>query len=164
MLARNQLNVVEAIRDFNADREPERLALKYARMRQDPFVFFRGSCHLFYQRLESVELPGDAPLGWICGDLHLENYGSYKGDNGLVYFDINDFDEAVLAPVTWDLVRLAASLRVAASSLRLAQPSADALAKALVGAYARALEAGKARWVERQTARGLIRELLDRLQ
>jgi len=158
------LNVVEAIRGFNAQREPERLALKYARMRLDPFVFYRGTCHLYYQRLASVEMPPGAPLGWICGDLHLENYGSYKGDNGLVYFDINDFDEAVLAPVTWDLVRLVASLLVASSALRLPRPSADVFARALVNAYARALEAGKARWVERQTARGLIRQLLGGLR
>jgi len=31
--------------------------------------------------------------------------GTYKGDNRLVYFDINDFDEAVLAACTFDVTR-----------------------------------------------------------
>ena len=68
-------------------------------MASDPFYFFRGTAHLFYEDLVNTEaaLPGQ-PLTWVCGDLHIENFGSYKGDNRLVYFDINDFDEANLAP------------------------------------------------------------------
>jgi hypothetical protein len=33
---------------------------------------------------------------------HIENFGSYKGDNRLVYFDIGDFDESLLGPSAWD--------------------------------------------------------------
>jgi hypothetical protein len=46
------------------------------------------------------------PLGWICGDLHLENSGSYRSANDQVYFDLNDFDEAILAQVTREVIRL----------------------------------------------------------
>ncbi|NJK53097.1 MAG: DUF2252 family protein, partial [Leptolyngbyaceae cyanobacterium SU_3_3] len=66
------------------------------------FVFLRGSCHLFYEDLPTDSRLDAAPHTWICGDLHLQNFGSYKGDDRLVYFDINDFDEAALAPCTWD--------------------------------------------------------------
>ena len=60
-------------------------------------LFLRGSAHLFHARLKrGVFKP--APVAWCCGDMHLENFGSYHGDNGLAYFDINDFDEAALAP------------------------------------------------------------------
>jgi len=62
------LDVVETIRRFNADREPERLAMKYANMRESPFVFLRGTCHLFYDRLSSVALPAGAPSAWVCGE------------------------------------------------------------------------------------------------
>ena len=91
------IDVVHSVLEFNAGRDPERLRMKYEAMRKSPFVFLRGSCHRFYERLAPGALPA-SPLGWVCGDLHLENFGSFKGDNGLVYFDINDFDESALAP------------------------------------------------------------------
>ena len=89
-------DVVKRITTFDQGREPERLAIKYALMRKDAFVFMRGTCHLFYEDLDPAALPA-SPLVWCCGDLHLENLGTYKGDNRLVYFDLNDFDEACLA-------------------------------------------------------------------
>jgi len=156
--------VVESIRSFNAGRDPERLAMKYAHLRASPFVFLRGTCHLFYDRLPHDAVLAGAPAGWLCGDAHLENFGSYKGDNRLVYFDLNDFDEAALAPVTWDLVRFLSSVLVAGDGLLAGAGKADALCKAFVDAYAGALVAGKARWIERDTANGLVRDLLGTLK
>ena len=153
--------VADRIREFNAGRDPERLALKYRAMRASPFAFLRGSCHLFYDELASASLPAGAPLVWACGDLHLENFGSYKGDNRLVYFDMNDFDEAALAPCTWDLARLLASVLVAARTLGVDEAGALRLCRGFIDAYAYALATGKARWVERETAQGMVRELLD---
>src|SRR6202023_1394426 len=103
-------------------------------------------------------------LAWLCGDLHLENFGSYKGDNRLAYFDINDFDEAALAPVSWDLVRLLTSILIGAETFGVSQSEARTLAKQFVAAYAMALAIGKARWIERETAQGMVKELLDRLR
>src|SRR6185369_2673126 len=157
-------DVTAKIMAFNAGRDPERLAMKLAKMRADPFVFLRGSCHLFYAALPDCAALARAPVTWICGDLHLENFGSYKGDNRLVYFDINDFDEAVLAPCSWDLVRFLASLRLGAASLAVNAAEADLLCRGFVAAYAAALADGKARWVERETACGLVRDLLDGLR
>ena len=154
---------VERILSFNAGRDPERLALKYKAMRASAFAFLRGSCHLFYDRLAQLALPA-APLVWACGDLHLENFGSYKGDNRLVYFDLNDFDEAALAPCTWDLARLLASVLVAARTLGVDAPGALRLCDAFNGAYGAALASGKARWVERETAQGMVKDLLDSLR
>jgi uncharacterized protein (DUF2252 family) len=163
-MAKRGHSVVERIRDFNAGRDPERLALKYRAMRATPFAFLRGTCHLFYDELGSASLPAGAPLVWACGDLHLENFGSYKGDNRLVYFDLNDFDEAALAPCTWDLARLLASVLVAARTLGIDAPEALRLCDGFINAYAGALLAGKARWVERETAQGMVKELLDSLR
>lgn len=158
------LNVAESIRNFNAGREPERLAMKYASLRTSPFVFLRGTCHLFYDRLPGDALFSKAPAGWLCGDAHLENFGSYKGDNRLVYFDLNDFDEAALAPVTWELVRFLSSILVAGDGLRATADEAAALCQVFLDAYAGALVPGKARWLERDTAEGLVQELLDTLK
>jgi uncharacterized protein (DUF2252 family) len=158
------IDVVQRIADFNSGRDPERLALKYHNMRQNPFVFLRGTCHLFYARLPDTSIFKTAPLTWNCGDLHLENFGSYKGDNRLTYFDMNDFDEAALAPLSWELVRLVTSVQVGAASLSISAVEAHALCITLIEAYAHALGCGKATWVERETSNGIIHQLLNDLR
>ena len=158
------MDIVREIQAFNAGRDPERLALKYRAMRLSPFAFLRGTCHLFYAELPRGGVFKSTPLAWVCGDLHLQNFGSYKGDNRLVYFDVNDFDEAALAPASWELVRLLTSLRVSASELGLDAAAAQALCRHVLDAYAAALALGKAYWLERETAQGPVRELLDGLR
>jgi uncharacterized protein (DUF2252 family) len=104
------------------------------------------------------------PSAWLCGDLHLENFGTYLGDNGLSYFDINDFDEAVRAPNTWDILRLATSVIVAAPVLGIKPGNVAALVEDLIATYGRELTTGKARWIERRTAEGLIGALIGNLK
>jgi len=157
-------SVVARIERFNAGRDPERLALKYRAMADNPFSFLRGTCHLFYADLPAGGMLDEAPAAWICGDLHLENFGSYKGENRLSYFDINDFDEAILAPAHWELSRFLVSVLVAAEALSLQPPQAVALCHVFLDAYAAALLDGKARWVERATASGMVEDLLSGLQ
>src|SRR6185369_18016042 len=111
----SHIDVIQRIIAYNRDRDPERLSLKYKAMRKDALAFFRGTCHLFAEDWPQKDRVNDAPDVWVCGDLHLENFGSYKGDNRLVYFDITDFDEAALAPASWDLVRFLTSLRLGAA-------------------------------------------------
>ncbi len=161
--------IADRIEVFNQGRDPDLLHLKYQKMADNAFAFLRGGCHLFYQDWHQApsEL-NQAPKTWVCGDLHLENYGSYRGDNGLTYFDINDFDESVLAPCTVDLVRLVTSLytwaKVPKSPFTTEQ--AQVLAVDYLQAYTAALKTGKAFWVERDTAQGLVKDLLykQRLQ
>jgi uncharacterized protein (DUF2252 family) len=158
-------DVTARIERFNAGREPERLALKYRAMCKSPFSFFRGTAHLFWEDLgvRRSALPG-SPLVWACGDLHLENFGSFQGNNGLSYFDLNDFDEAAIAPSSWELSRLVASVYVAAPALNFAGADANELVRLFLGAYQKALARGKARWIERDTAIGMVRTLLDRVK
>ena len=159
-----RLDVVRQILIFNAGREPERLALKYRAMRSSTFGFLRGSCHLFYDRLPRGGVFKSAPPVWVCGDLHLENFGSYKGDNRQVYFDVNDFDESALAPASWDLTRFLTSLQIGMEAAAMREATVEALCQTFVDAYASSLASGKAYWVERETAQGLVRELLDGLR
>lgn len=156
--------VFEAISRNNAGRDPERLAMKYAKMAQSPFIFLRGACHLFYDSLPDLPLFREAPLAWCCGDLHFENFGSYKGDNRLVYFDINDYDEAALAPLTWDMARLLTSIQCGADALNATQAEAMAVSRSCLDAYRSALINGKPLWVERETSVGLVNTLLTELQ
>ena len=154
------MNVVDQIKAYNAGRDPERLLLKYQKMRASPFGFLRATCHLFYDRLPTGGVFRSAPAVWICGDLHLENFGSYKGSNRLAYFDLNDFDESALAPASWDLVRMLASLQVGAASLGFKKAQARSLCGIFLQAYVAALAGGKAYWIESETSRGIIRHLL----
>jgi len=158
------MDVIAQIRSANAGRDPQRLKLKYRAMRANPFAFLRGTCGLFYDRLPRGGIFRSAPAVWICGDLHLENFGSYKGDNRLVYFDINDFDESALAPASWDLVRLLTSIRIAVDTLRISASDARSLCEDCLRAYSSALAEGKAYWIERETANGLVRALLERVR
>ena len=157
------IDVAQTLLQFNRGRDPERLAMKFARMRSSTFAFLRGSCHLFHDRLplDGAFAVDAAPHAWICGDAHLENFGCYKGDNRLAYFDLNDFDEATLAPVTWDLVRFLASVLVADETVNASKEQASRLCSAFLDAYAAVLACGKAGWVERETADGLVGLLLE---
>lgn len=150
--------------EYNAGRDPERLTRKLDAIAADPFSFFRGTNNLYAASLADAPLLHEAPRTLVCGDLHLENFGSFKGDNGLVYFDMNDFDEALAAPFTVDLVRVLSSLQVAAHSWKLADEDAHNLCRRFLDTYAAALVDGKARWVERATATGIVRDLLRALR
>ncbi|MFD1466634.1 DUF2252 family protein [Hymenobacter caeli] len=153
-------SVAEFIQRHDAGRVPELLALRYHRMQVDALAFFRGSAPLYYARFRAEPLLGASPAAWLCGDAHVENFGSFRGDNRLVYFDLNDFDEAVLGPVLWDVGRLVVSVLLAAARFGLPPAARQALAQELVAAYAAALAAGKAYQLERATARGVVQHLL----
>jgi uncharacterized protein (DUF2252 family) len=151
----------------NAGRDPELLRRKYAAMAADPVAFFRASCPLFFEDWAADADPAlrdAAPSVWLCGDLHLENFGTFKGDNRLAYFDLNDFDQAALAPATWHLARFLTGLFVATRRQGVADDEAAALCDAFLDAYTAALIDGTARWVERATARGPVRDLLGGLR
>jgi uncharacterized protein (DUF2252 family) len=154
-------SVTQRIVRYNDGRAPDLLRLKYAAMAASPFAFYRGSCQLFTDAWPARTALNDVPAIWSCGDLHFENLGCYKGDNRLVYFDLNDFDEAALLPISWDLVRFTASVLVGAPELCVGASAATALATRYLDAFQGALSWGKARWVERDTATGMARGLLD---
>ncbi|NDJ16532.1 DUF2252 domain-containing protein [Myxacorys almedinensis] len=158
-------DVVAQIQAFNKGRHPQALILKYKAMAKNAFGFLRGTCHLFYQDLPAA-LPvfQKAPLTWSCGDLHFQNFGSFRGDDRLVYFDVNDFDEALLAPCTWDISRFLTSILVGAHTLGVTDEDAQALCQCFLKTYTAALATGKASTVHGTTATGLVKDLLKHLK
>jgi uncharacterized protein (DUF2252 family) len=160
-------NICDRIQHFNLSqpRDPELLKAKYAYMRaekENPFVFFRSTCHLFYEDLPIQSWFAKAPLVWICGDLHVENFGNYRADNRQIYFDVNDFDEAVLAPCTWEIARLLTSIFVACETFSVDQALAAQLCRELLDAYTGAILGGQAHWMGIDTAPPVIADLLSR--
>ncbi len=136
------------------------LPAKYEMMTENMFRFYRGTCHLFYEDLfHAAPLP-ESPLAWICGDLHLENYGTYKGDNRLVYFDMNDFDEAILAPANHELVRMVCSIFIAFETLKIEPKQALNMAQLFLKTYSAVLARGKAIYIDPLTSRGIVRDFL----
>lgn len=103
-----------------ARRNPELLRLKVARMAEGPFAFFRGTFHLFARDViesKAGALPlfggGGAELE-LVGDIHSENFGTYKAADGAIHYDVNDFDETTTGRFDFDVCRLATSWLLAA--------------------------------------------------
>jgi uncharacterized protein (DUF2252 family) len=146
--------------NFNQPLLPEMVQLKYELMSENAFRFFRGTCHLFYEDLAAAKPLPLSPLAWVCGDLHLENFGSFRGENGLVYFDLNDFDEALLAPAAYEVVRLATSIFVAFDTLGIEPEKALKMAQLYVKSYCNTLASAKAISIDPRIAQGILCDFL----
>lgn len=149
---------------FHADRQEPTLKRKYALMAIDPFTFYRATCFLFYEDLAKNPIINRGPLAWICGDLHLENFGSYRATNGLVYFDINDFDEAQLAPALWEVLRFLCSIGLATETWNYSQQEASSLMETALSTYVDLLRAGKPYAIEREVSPPLIQDFFDKAE
>ncbi|WP_431295128.1 DUF2252 domain-containing protein [Pedobacter sp. P26] len=154
----------DKIKAFNKNRLPSIVKLKYSAMLENAFRFYRGTCHLFYERIASLKTMPKSPIGWISGDLHLENFGSYKGNNKLVYFDLNDFDEAVKAPVLWEVVRLVTSIFIAFQTLEIDGEQAMNMAALFLKSYGTTLVGGKAMDLDPRTSKGITGDFLRRAE
>ena len=104
--------VITEIEDFNAS-IPTRQD-KYCKMATSAFVFYRGTDHLYWKDLATDRrlglFGGERTKIWLQGDLHAYNFGSFDNDDDIVVYDLNDFDEVVIADYQMDLWRMATSL------------------------------------------------------
>jgi uncharacterized protein (DUF2252 family) len=117
---------------------PAAFRTKFRKMAADPFSFYRGSACLFYADVVALDDPwADERTSrvWIQGDLHAENFGTYMDGNGVLIFDVNDFDEAYLGHFTWDLQRMVASIALLGWRKALSDTDIDALVETYVRAY-----------------------------
>jgi len=104
----------ESFATYNRALPEQERQLKYQKMAVSPFSFFRGSNHLFWRDFEwdwRMNCFGNhRTRTWVNGDCHAYNFGAYQLPTGEVIYDLNDFDEAVVADYQYDLWRLAISL------------------------------------------------------
>jgi uncharacterized protein (DUF2252 family) len=103
----NPLDVLEA---QAATRVKELGPIRYERMAESAFAFFRGAAAVM-----SMDLASTASTGirvQACGDAHVNNFGFFASPERNLVFDINDFDETVPGPWEWDVKRLCTSLHV----------------------------------------------------
>jgi uncharacterized protein (DUF2252 family) len=149
-------DIYQRITAFNAPLLPNMVQLKYKLMAQNIFTFYRGTCHLFYEDLAAAKPLPSSPVAWLCGDLHLENFGSYKADNHMVYFDLNDFDESILAPAAWELARMVTSILIAFENLNMNEEVAVNIATLFLKNYSATLIKGKALGLDPRIAKGIV--------
>ena len=118
------------------------LEAKHGLMAQDAFSFLRATFYRWMQLFPALcPKPAGAPRVLAVGDLHVENYGTWRDAEGRLVWGINDFDEAFPLPYTVDLVRLATSAWLAFEQGHLTLAPASASAPILEG-YTTGLENG----------------------
>jgi len=120
----------------------EDLQLKHRRMAESVFLFFRATFYRWAQ-LWPNECPelADAPKVLSVGDLHVENFGTWRDIEGRLIWGVNDFDEAWPMAYTNDLVRLAVSAILASEEQHLRIGSKQA-AEAIIEGYQEGLLTG----------------------
>jgi hypothetical protein len=163
-------DIVDATRSFEhwqSERgrlRKDDLEYKHQQMAADAFSFLRATFYR-WSELWSEELPelGDAPRVLSVGDLHVENYGTWRDAEGRLIWGVNDFDEATNLPYTFDLVRLAASAGLAAAEGHLSINLKEACA-AMLNGYTTALRSGGKPMVLAETDRWLRKLATGRLR
>ena len=126
-------DIVELLDESNADRIPGLIAIRYGRMAQTPFTFFRGSAII--QARDLMNSPNSGINVQVCGDCHLMNFGGFATPERNLAFDMNDFDETFPGPWEWDIKRLAASIVICARGLEFSKKDAEEAVRAAVESY-----------------------------
>jgi uncharacterized protein (DUF2252 family) len=130
-------DAVTLIEEQSADRVPELVPIRYGRMLQTEFSFFRGAA-----RVMAADLAGTARSGLdvqMCGDAHVSNFGFYGSPERRLVFDANDFDETLPGPFEYDVKRLVASLVVAGRDNGLSRKRCRTIAVAAGASYRKAM-------------------------
>ncbi|GAA3798088.1 DUF2252 domain-containing protein [Streptomyces phyllanthi] len=126
------VGVIEA---QSATRVPELVPIRYGRMLESPFRFYRGAAAVMATDLGPV--PSTGLTVQLCGDAHLLNFRLMASPERRLVFDINDFDETLAGPFEWDVKRLAASFAIAGRAGGFPVGEQNRAVEACVRAYRR---------------------------
>ncbi|WP_328428008.1 DUF2252 domain-containing protein [Streptomyces sp. NBC_00443] len=124
---------IDIIERQSADRVPELVPVRYGRMLESPFRFYRGAAAIMASDLGAGAHTG--LYAQLCGDAHLLNFRLLGSAERHLVFDINDFDETLPGPFEWDVKRLAASLVIAGRANGFPAKECDAVVRAGVASY-----------------------------
>jgi uncharacterized protein (DUF2252 family) len=129
----NRKDPIEILRAADVTRQPNLVPLRYGRMLQTPFTFYRGSAGVMAADL--ARTPATGIHVQCCGDAHLMNFGGFATPERNLIFDVNDLDETLPAPWEWDVKRLVASFVLAARSNGLSDANGRDAAVACAHSY-----------------------------
>jgi uncharacterized protein (DUF2252 family) len=124
---------VEIIEKQSATRVPELVPIRYARMSEAPFRFYRGAAAIMAADL--AETPRSGLRVQCCGDAHMLNFRLLASPERRLMFDINDFDETLPGPWEWDVKRLSASLVIAGRANGFSSKERASVVRAAVRFY-----------------------------
>jgi uncharacterized protein (DUF2252 family) len=124
---------IELLEEQAESRVPDLVPIRYGRMLDSPFAFYRGAALIMAADLTAT--PRSNINVQLCGDAHLSNFGVFGSPERKLMFDINDFDETLPGPWEWDVKRLAASLEVAGRDLGFAPGDRRDVVTACVAEY-----------------------------
>lgn len=163
-------NIVEATESFErwvagqVRIVPADLSLKHRHMAEAVFPFLRATFYRWAQMWPEIcaEL-SRAPHVLAVGDLHVENFGTWRDAEGRLVWGVNDFDEAWPAAYTADLVRLTASAYLAIEEQHLVVTRREAR-EAIESGYREAIGKGGAPYVLAEKHGWLRRVALSKLR
>jgi hypothetical protein len=142
------MNIVTATKEYEAwlgrqtplDRAD--LDTKHDDMRDSAFAFMRATFYRWAQLWpRHCKSLAQGPAVLAVGDLHVENFGTWRDSEGRLIWGVNDFDETCPMSYANDLVRLAMSTSLAIQANHLSVSLKDAC-QAIVAGYAESLKVG----------------------
>jgi uncharacterized protein (DUF2252 family) len=136
-LGQGERDAMDLIEQSNKDRVERLLPIRFTRMAESPFAFFRGSASVQAHDLKGT--PSSGLIVQCCGDCHLMNFGGFATPERQLVFGVNDFDETLPGPFEWDVKRLATSFVLAARWLGFGRGDSRRAAESVVAAYRAAL-------------------------
>jgi uncharacterized protein (DUF2252 family) len=110
--AQDRQDPVDLLESQARSRISDLVPVRYGRMLQSRFAFFRGAALLMASDLASA--PHTGLTAQLCGDAHVSNFGLFASPERSLVFDVNDFDETLQGPWEWDVKRLVASVAIVA--------------------------------------------------
>ncbi|MEU6171720.1 DUF2252 domain-containing protein [Streptantibioticus parmotrematis] len=130
---------LDVIRAQSAKRLPELVPIRYGRMSESPFRFYRGAAAIMAADLAGTPRTGITTQ--LCGDAHCLNFRLLASPERHLMFDINDFDETLPGPWEWDVKRLSASLVIAGRANGFSAKDRACVVAAAVRAYRQRMRA-----------------------
>jgi uncharacterized protein (DUF2252 family) len=124
---------LDLLREQDATRVPELVPIRHGRMSASAFAFYRGSAAIMAADL--APRPRTGGVTQLCGDAHLANFGIFAAPDRKLVFDVNDFDETLPGPFEWDVLRLGASIVLAARSRGFDKEAAREAVRAASAGY-----------------------------
>ena len=118
------------------------LDYKHQEMAAAPFPFLRATYYRWVTRWRRLcPEEASAPSLLAVGDLHVENFGTWRDAEARLVWGVNDFDEVAVMPYSADLVRLATSARLALKAGHL-EATTTMACDAILDGYVKSLKAG----------------------
>ncbi|GGQ89640.1 hypothetical protein Saso_40820 [Streptomyces asoensis] len=124
---------LKIIEKQSASRLHDLVPIRYGRMSESPFRFYRGAAAIMASDLAGTPTTGLRTQ--LCGDAHMLNFRLLASPERRLMFDINDFDETLPGPWEWDVKRLAASLVIAGRANGFSTKQRAAIVRATVKSY-----------------------------